>query len=192
MRGDPKNPEFRAKVIKLRKEGKKWEEVAKAVGVSLSAAKQYHGRKWYMEGMKGKDEPEVKIDGKEKETPGVQTPVKDKGEKHPLDVVTKTKDKAQKQVDKAVGDHINASDKKPLGVVQKKEEDKTSTTDKTVSEPKSKGGGVWFLLAIVLAVVVIAVVFLILRPKPEERAEYNKPVGDEEVPGFEGRTLKDL
>lgn len=190
MRGDPKDLEFRAKVIKLRKEGKKWDEVAKAVGVSLSASKQYHGRKWYIEGMKGKDEPDVKPDVKDK--PDIKPDVKDKSDVKP-DVVDKTKDKAQKQVDKEIEKHIATSTKKPPGTPQKKEEDKTSVTDETISKTKPKSGSVWFLLAIVLAVVVIAVVFIILKPKPEERAEYNKPAGGEKKSyGFEDRSIEDL
>ena len=182
-----KDSEFRAKVIKLRKEGKKWEEVAKAVGVSLNAVHQYHKRKWYVKGMEGKKEPEV-ILKKEPEVIPKKEP-----EVEPPDVVGKTKKKAQKQVDQEVEKHLQTSDKKPPGTPQKKEEDKTSTTDKTTPKPKSKGGGVWFLVAILVAVVVIAVVFLILRPKPEERAEYQKPAGGEKEPsGFEGRRLEDL
>lgn len=189
MKVSPKDPEFRAKVIKLRKEGKKWDEIAKLVGVSLNAVHQYHKRKWFIEGMsaeKGKDilkKIEEKND-KKKETPAVKTPSKDKEKEKPQDVVGKTKEKAQKEIDKEVEEHIQTSDKKPPGTPQKKKEDKTSTTDKTTPKSKSKGGGVWFLLAIVLAVAVIGIVFLILRPKPEERAEYNKPTGKKE---FDGR-----
>lgn len=198
MRGDPKNPEFRAKVIKLRKEGKKWDEVAKAVGVSLSAAKQYHGRKWYIEGMsaeKGKDilEKIKEKNDKEKETPIVKTPLEDKEKEKPQDVVGKTKDKAQKEVDKEIEKHIKSSDKKPkLGQIKKDVKDVEGVVKKAIPEPKSKGGGVWFLLAIIVAVVVIGIVFLVLRPRPEERAEYQKPTGEKKSHGFEDRSIEDL
>ncbi|GAI47066.1 unnamed protein product, partial [marine sediment metagenome] len=126
--GSPKDPAFKAKVVRLRKEGKKWPEVAKEMGVGLSAAKQYSGRIWFKKGMEDTKEPEVKTDLKNLGKHQILVGDKEKGKEKekPQDITDKTKDKAQKQVDKEAEKHIKTSDKKPAQPVQKKEKNKTS------------------------------------------------------------------
>jgi len=199
--GEHLSAETKAKVITDRKAGKKWKDIAAELGVPTKRAMTWAKRKWYKAGMSAEVEVK-KDDDKKKETPTVETKEKDKGkekegkEKDGKDEVGKTKDKAGKVVSKEIEKHIKKSDKASKGVTKTKEEGKdTDQVDKVSKKglSVSKSAGMWFLLAIVLAVVVIFVVFLLLKPKAEEKAEYNKPTPDgKSEPGFENRNIDDL
>lgn len=194
--------EVKRQIVREKLEGKTWAEIAKNLGIEEKwrIIRQKARTKWYK---KIKAELEgKKNEGKEKETPGVEKKedkeVKEKkDEKKDIQtIVDKEKKKAGKVVDKEVEKHIKTSDKKPPGEIKKDREGKDKDElaqgkKKDVSERKSTAFGMWALLAIILAVVVIAIIFLLLRPRPEERAEYNKPTKEKST-GFEGRSIEDL
>lgn len=194
--------EVKRQIVKERLEGKTWAKIAESLGIAEKwrVLRQKQRTAWYK---KIKAELEgKKNEGKEKETPAVEKEEekedKNKGkEKKELQtIVDKEKAKAGKVVDKEVEKHIKTSDKKPPGEIKKDREGKDKDElaqgkKKDVSERKSTAFGMWALLAIILAVVVIAIIFLLLRPKPEERAEYQKPT-KEKSRGFEDRSIEDL
>jgi len=193
--GEHLSAETKAKVIQDRKAGKKWKDIAAELNVPTKRAMTWAKRKWYKEGMSATKEPKVEEPTKE---PKVEEPTKEpkveEPTKEPKGEVDKTKDAAGKIVAKKIEEHIKKSDKAPKSVSKVKGEGKdTDQVDKVskkgLSAPKS--AGMWFLLAIILAVVVIFVVFLLLKPKAEEKAEYNKPTNKSE-PGFENRNIDDL
>jgi len=191
--------EQRAKIIQDRKAGKKWREIAEELGVPTKRAMTWAKRAWYKNGMSKTDEVKTeepivkKIKTDSEGTTTLVDPKKDESKTKDT-VVEKVKDKAAKTVDAAVTNHIKKSDKAPKSISRVEEKGKdTDGVDKVskkgLSAPKTVG--MWFLLAIILAVIVIFVVFLLLKPKPEEKAEHGKPT-KEKPSGFEGRSIEDL
>jgi len=197
--GEHLTAEQRAKIIADRKAGKKWKDIAAELNVPTKRAMTWAKRKWYKEGMSAGDvpTPEVKKDLPVTKDPPVtdEGKKKDKDKEAPTGDVDKTKDAAGKIVTKKIEEHIKKSDKAPAGVSKTKGEGKEAgdvdkVSKKGLSVPKT--AGMWFLLAIVLAVVVIFVVFLLLKPSKLEKADYGKPTEKKSQPGFENRNIDDL
>ncbi|GAH65711.1 unnamed protein product, partial [marine sediment metagenome] len=81
------------------------------------------------------------------------------------------------------------------GTAKTKEKGKdTDQVDKVAKKGLSvgKSAGMWFLLAIVIAVVVIFVVFLLLKPSKLEKGDYNQPTEKKSPDGLDGRNIDDL
>lgn len=195
-RGEHLTAEKRAKIISMRKSGKKWREVAEELNVPVKRAMTWAKRAWYKNGVKSeipiveKKEEKVETSVVEKKEEKVEAPVEEKKE----GVVEKVKAKAAKNVDAAVEKHIKKSDKAPKSVSKVSDVNKQAGGVDEVSKTglnERKSINVWFLVAIILAVVTIGVIFLVLRPKGEEKAKYNEPT-KEKSKGFEGRSIEDL
>lgn len=201
-RGAHLSEETKAKIIKDRKAGKKWREIAADLNIPVKRAMTYAKRKWYKEGLKAAPELSQKekddaIDvptGDDEENKGEDS--KEDKKKKDKGVVDETKKKAAQNIDQAVNRHIKKTDKGPKSVKKdvdlNKDKGNVDKGAKTgLSERKSIN--IWFLVAIIIAVVTIGLIFIILRPKGVEKAEYNKPVQkDEDKGGFEGRKISEI
>jgi len=205
--GEHLTAQQRTKIIEMRKAGNKWKDIAAAFDVPVKRAMSWAKRAWYKKGMSKTDAPGTGVtdEGKEKVaagkitdkegTPGVEKKTDEKEKEVKTDEVDKTKDKAGKVVSKEIEKHITKSDKAPAGVTQPKGEGKTTdqvdnVAKKGLSVPKSVG--MWFILAIVVAIVVIFVVYLLLKPSKLEKGDYNQPTEKKSKPGFENRNIDDL
>lgn len=206
--GQHLSEETKAKVITDRKAGKKWKDIAAELGVPTKRAMTWAKRAWYKKGMsaekvrriKGEDVLQ-KIKDKDKEEPttdgGKEEPTTDGGKSDSgTGEVDKAKDKAGKIVTDEIRNHINKDDKAPNSVskVRDKGKEDTEGVDKVAKKglSVSKSVGMWFLLAIIIAVVVIFVVFLLLKPSKLEKGDYNQPTGKRSPDGLDGRNIDDL
>jgi len=197
--GEHLSAEIKAKVIADRKAGKRWREIAAELNVPVKRAMTWAKRKWYKEAMSAETvpTPEVKKDPPVTDETKLDPPVTDEGKEKkeaPTGEVDKTKKKAGNVVAKEIEKHIKKSDKAPAGVSKKEKAGKETETIAEVSKKGlsvSKSVGLWFLVAIVVAIVVIFVVFLLLKPSKLEKADYGKPK-EEKSRGFENRSIEDL
>lgn len=200
-RGEHLSAETKAKIIKWRKAGKKWREIAEELKIPTKRAMTYAKRKWFKAGMSL--ENEVKSDDNKKDNPTVDTGAEEKGEgkgsvendKEDKGVVGKVKEKAAANIDQAISKHIKKTDKAPKSV----KKDSNLNNDKGTVDEGAKTGlsgrksvNIWFLLAIIIAVATIGLIFIILKPKGVEKAEYNKPTKEEDKGGYQGRKLSEL
>jgi cobalamin biosynthesis Mg chelatase CobN len=209
-RGKHLSAETKAKVIADRKAGKKWKDIAKELNMTTKRCMTWAKRKWYKAGMKS--ELEEKVEGKVGNLPEekVENPIVEvKEEKIDLSpkqikkavkegkkegVVEKVKKKAVQNIDKAVEKQIKKSDKAPKSV--SKVEDVKKDIGGVDKEAKTglnerKSINIWFLVAVILVIVTVGVIFIIIRPKGEEKTDYNKPTKEKST-GFEGRSIDDL
>ena len=202
-RGEHLTAEKRTKIIAMRKSGKKWREVAEEQNVPTKRAMTWAKRAWYKNAFKSEAPVvEVKEEVKKEVKDGKVDNLSDEKKKeiieacNPKDkgVVEKVKAKDAKNVDTAIEKHIKKSDKEPKTVSK----GSNANNDKEVGDKGAKKGlnerksiNIWFLVAIVLAVVTIGVIFLVIKPKDEEKAKYNEPTKEKST-GFEGRSVEDL
>jgi len=204
--GERLSAEKRAKIIEMRKAGNKWKDIAAALDVSVKRAMTWAKRGWYKKGMSAEVETK-KDDDKKEETPTVETKEskkgngegkKEKDEKVGEVGKAKAKAKADKIVTDEIRKHIKKDDKALKSVSKAKGKGKdTKGVDKVAKKglSVSKSVGMWLLLAVILAVVVIAVVFLLLKPGILEKKEYGKPTPEEKEksqPGYDNRNVDDL
>jgi len=198
-------PEIRAKIIKLRKEGKSFVQIEDELKVKRGALSHIGSRSWFVAAMKEKGEDrktgyrlfseakktKLKSRRKARDEAAKEKEKKEKKEKK----ITKSEGPeaaAKEVIDAEVESHLKGSDKDPRRVKQKKEPGTGGGDgDKTKKEKAKKGkGGLVIVLILVAAAILIVAVFMVFG-----RKEKGKEPGEEsgkEAPDFNGRPFDDL